>query len=225
VASPASIKAQINEIVAYLVTIGLASDQNFVFLRPLDADLVEVSFHQAQHLTIAMKNLSYVTIYDYMARERAFVVKMPDGALLQLRYLFERHVLAQHILGFFPSPHLEEFQNNPDIYMEEHIYADVIARNIVPFPIRFDYSANTELHRPVIHPKSHMTLGQYENCRIPVSAPITPYWFIAFVLRNFYHTAFYEFADKLPVFAETFADSIHPEERKVIHVQVPPSGG
>lgn len=68
---------------------------------------------------------------------------------------------------------------------------------------------------------SHLTLGQYENCRVPVTAPLTPYWFVAFVLRNFYHTAFTCYAQDLPLFDNDFEETIDPTERSVIHVQVP----
>lgn len=146
---------------------------------------------------------------------------MPDGALVQLNYVYEDSCLRRHRLAFFPSPDLEEFQNNPEIYLEDEVYADVIARNIVPFPIRFDFDSNDDCHKPVHHAKSHLTLGQYQNCRIPVSGPLSPFWFVTFVLRNFYHTAFLRYAERAPQFNEAFDESIIVEERRVVYVQVP----
>ena len=143
------------------------------------------------------------------------------GALLLLRYRFEKKEILQHSLGFYPSPFLEEFQNNPEIYLEDAVYAEVIARNIVPFPIRFDFDCRSKVVVPCKHPKSHLTLGQYENCRIPVTSPLTPICFFAFVLRNFYNTAFVEFCQALPIFTECFEDSIHEEERQLVHMQIP----
>ena len=99
--------------------------------------------------------------------------------------------------------------------MEDEIYADVIARNIVPFPVRFDYDGRDGIHEELAHPKSHLTLGQYENCRIPVTSPMTPFWFVDFILRNFYHTAFGRYADKLPPCGDSFGESILPAERGV----------
>jgi hypothetical protein len=146
---------------------------------------------------------------------------MPDGALLQLRYMFRHGSLERHVLGFFPAPHLEEFQNNPEIYLEDAVYADVVARNIVPCPLRFDYDPREGVHKPVEHPKSHLTVGQYANCRIPVSSPLTPFWFAVFILRNFYHTAFTQDAEGLPNFSEVFDESIDAAERKIMFLQVP----
>ena len=219
--APAEIKRQIDGIVRYLVEIGLANDQNFAILRTLGGNRSAVTFPQAEHVSIAMKDRAYSDIYEVMAHERAFVAKMPDGALIQMMYMFDGPVLERHRLAFFPAPHLEEFQNNPDIYLEDDIYADVIARNIVPFPLRFDFDSRVGIHREIEHPKAHLTLGQYENCRIPVTAPLTPCRFMDFILRNFYHTAFLRYADSLPMYDALFDESILVSERNILHIQIP----
>ena len=219
--TPAEIQKQIDGIVRHLVEIGLANDQNFAIRRNLEGKRVAVTFPQAEHVAIAMKDLAYGEIYAVMAQERAFCAKMPDGALIQMMYLFNGPQLELHRLAFFPAPHLEEFQNNPDIYLEDDIYADIIARNIVPFPLRFDYDSRPNVCREIEHPKSHLTLGQYENCRIPVTAPLTPCRFMDFILRNFYHTAFHSYADKMPKYDAVFAESIFNSERNLVHIHIP----
>ena len=176
-----------------------------------------MTFGEFGYVSIALKNLAYREIYYQLVQDHAYNVKMLDGALIQMMYRFSNGTLQSHRLAFFPSPDLEEFQNNPDIYIEQAIYADVIARNIVPFPLRFDYNAQ-EGH---IHPRSHLTLGQYEHCRIPVTGPLTPFRFIDFILRNFYHTAFNQYADSLPRIRDSFDKSIRPEEERIIHLTVP----
>jgi hypothetical protein len=221
VPTPGKIKKQVDMVVRYLVEVGLANDQNFAFRRELTGGRVEVTFPQAEHVSIAIRDRSYPEIYEHLAGERAYNAKMPDGALVQMIYVFDSLALERHRLAFFPAPHLEEFQNNPEIYVEDEIYADVIAKNVVPFPLRFDYDARDGIYKKVNHPKSHLTLGQYENCRIPVTAPLTPYWFIDFILRNFYHTAFHRYADQLPSFDDVFDESIVSAEKKVVHVQIP----
>lgn len=223
--SPGKVKKQVDEIVGYLVEVGLARDQSFALRRQLTGTSVEVSFPKAEVVSFALKDRSYGEIYRELERMRAYNVKMPDGALVQMMYIFVEEELQRHRLAFFPAPHLEEFQNNPDVYMEDEIYGDVIARSIVPFPIRFDYDGRVGVHQELIHPKSHLTLGQYESCRIPVTAPITPFWFIDFILRNFYHTAFELYAEKLPRFGDIFDETILAAERRVVHVAVPSKKG
>lgn len=219
--TPETIKTQIDKVIRYLVEVGIANDQNFAFKRMIVGGCVEVTFPQAEHVSIALKDRAYREIYSHLIQERAYNVQMPDGALLQMMYIFNGTTLQRHRLAFFPAPHLEEFQNNPEIYLEDEIYADVVARNIVPFPLRFDYDTRDGIHKEIDHPKSHLTLGQYENCRIPVSAPLTPFWFVNFILRNFYRTASHTFTEKLPIHKELFNESILPAERRIIHIQVP----
>ena len=211
---------QINALIVYLVDRGLADAQYFAFQRSVGRELVQVSFPGAEHVSVALRNRAYDEIYQHLREVRAFNVKMLDGALVQMMYLFADGVVQRHRLAFFPAPHLEEFQNNQEIYLDDEIDADVVARNVVPFPVRFDYDARVD-RRDAAHPLSHLTLGQYRNCRIPVSAPVTPSRFVDFILRNFYHTAFMRYADRLPTGAWSFAETIRPDERGVAHVVVP----
>ena len=219
--TPNEIKDQIDKLVRYLVEISLSDHQYFAFQRSRSDNIVEVTFNKANHVSIALKDFPYNEIYKRLVESDAYNVKMLDGALIQMMYAFADETLQSHRLAFFPAPHLEEYQNNPDVYRDDEIYADVIAKNIVPFPVRFDYHARDSLHQELIHPKSHLTLGQYENCRIPVTAPMTPLWFIDFILRNFYNTADERYTDGLFAQSGSFAESIRPAERGVVHMVVP----
>jgi hypothetical protein len=219
--SPRNICDQINLLISHLIKIGLSEDQNYAFFRTLDNSHQEVTFKNAEHASIAIKNLCYADIYKTLADSRAFIVKLPDGAICHLRYLFHNNSLIKHTLAFFPSPFLEEYQNNPETYNEEALFADVVSRNIVPFPIRFDFDSNEDVVKDVFHPASHQTLGQYKNCRIPVSSPLTPNLFFEYILRHFYCTAFQEYCEALPKFSERFPSTISPSERLLIHIQIP----
>jgi hypothetical protein len=217
--NPQIVCKQITQLLGYLVEVGLSSDQNYPFVKKSPNNIVEVTFPKSEYLSIALKNVSYTEIYQNLASERAYIMKLPDGALVTMRYLYRDNLLERHYLSLYPSPDLQEFQNDPDIYLEDVFYADVVARNIVTFPIRFDFDCREDVFIPVDHPKSHLTLGQYENCRIPISAPLTPYCFLSFILRNFYNTAFKKYSNSLPFFDDAFENSIHSEELKIIHLQ------
>jgi hypothetical protein len=222
--TPSMIKNQIDRLVLHLVEVGFANDQQCCFQKSTAGNLVEVTFPGAEHVSVAMKDMPYGEIYDHLAKERAYVIKMMDGAIIQMMYAFVGRNLERHRLAFLPSPYLEEFQNCPEIYLEDEIYADIIAKGIVPFPIRFDYDAREGVHRELEHPKSHLSLGQYANCRIPVSSPLTPFHFVEFILRNFYHVAHMRLADQLPRFTQTFNDTIAHSETGVIHIRIPKGG-
>ena len=220
------VKDQINSLLGYLIEAGLTNDEYAAFQRSKPGALVQVTFENDAHVSIALRNLPYGEIYRRLAEARAYNARMRDGALIQMMYEFSGSVLQRHRLAFFPAPHLADFQDNPDVYPEDASYNNLIAKsdvakNTVPFPVRFDYDVQEGLHQELVHPKSHLTLGQYEDCRVPVTTPVTPFWFINFILRNFYHSTFKRHAHKLPAPGGSFAESIHPAERGVVHVVVP----
>jgi hypothetical protein len=211
---------QIEKLTETLVRLSLCDHQNFPAMRNLQHGCCEIGISSHPDLGYALKNISYQEIYAELVRTQTYNLKMLDGALVQMVYRFRNDIIESHRLAFFPSPNLEEFQNNPDIYLEDEIYADIIAKNIVPFPSRFDFDCNnfTEFE----HPKSHVTLGQYKNCRIPASSPLMPYHFIIFILRNFYNTAFLKYSNKInPVVPSLFTETITTSERELIYIQIP----
>lgn len=205
---------QIQDVTSKLISISLSVEQNF----PSKKNGV-IYISNKTDASIALKNLPYEEIYLNLDREKNYNIKMIDGALLQLMYQFDGSALLRHRLAFFPSPNLEEFQNNLEIYETDEIYADIIAKNIVTAPIRFDYDPGS--HVLISHPRSHLTVGQYKNCRIPVSQPLSPYLFIEFILRNFYNTAYKKHIADLK-FTEnvTFSTTIEQEEKNILHLSL-----
>lgn len=219
--SPARIHRQINELISCLVKTGLADDQKFVFRRAEKAQTVQITFEGAEHVSVALRDISYDRIYFSLAKKRAYNVKMPDGALIQMMYEFAGTELQRHRLAFLPAPTLEKFQNDPEVYLADEVYGDVISRNIIPFPLRFDYDGRKDSYRELIHPKSHLSLGQYHNCRIPVTSPVAPGRFVDFVIRNFYDTETRRYTDELPNHDCSFDSSISRAERNIIYVAIP----
>lgn len=219
--TPQQTRVQINALIKHLVSESLSNIQYYAIQRTEIGDVVEITFPTINYVTIALKSRSYSEIYEHLLQSDAYNVRMLDGALIQMSYTFVGGTLQRHRLAFFPAPYLEEFQTTPEVYTEDVIDADIVARNIVPFPLRFDYDVRAGRHMELVHPKSHLTLGQYEDCRIPVSSPVTPYWFIDFILRNFYNTADKQYTAELPSQHGTFDESILPAERSVVHIVVP----
>lgn len=65
-------------------------------------------------------------------------------------------------------------------------YFVILNKSVLPVIIRADYNRDpeeSELH----HPYSHITLGGYKNCRIPVDRPISPMKFVKFIMEHFYY--------------------------------------
>ena len=220
-ATPNRIVQDINDRVELLMNLGLAADQQWTIQKSISRQIKIVTFPNAENLSVTLKENDYRILYDLQVRQRMFNVRMRDGALLQISYEFSKRSLQWHRLAFLPSPIHKRFQDVPDTYLKDSKYGDIFDGNIIPFPVRFDYDIRKNRQQTPEHPASHLTLGQYKECRIPVSAPIAPHQFIDFVIRYFYHTSTRRYADNLPPIKFFFEDSIAPEERQIVHVVIP----
>jgi hypothetical protein len=210
---------EIRTLTADLIEAGLCNDQNYPVLNKTAKARYEISFSGDDDLAITLKNIPYIDVYSELLINKSFNLFMLDGALVQLQYTILSGRVEKHRLAFFPSPDLSEYQNSPEIYETDEIYADVVMRNIVSSPIRFDFDRLAFVED--IHPMSHMTIGQYKNCRIPVGGPLSPYLFIHFILRAFYNTALRKCSDRLTRFKYTFEPTITPREQEHLHLLPP----
>lgn len=210
---------QIRALTIKMVELGLCDDQQFPTFDDLGA-IKKISIPGTPNFSIAMRNISYREIYDELSKSRSYNFRMIDGALIQIQYTFEKDSIDSHRLSFFPAPDLEAFQNEPEIYIEDEIYADFLQKNTVTFPIRFDFNICDKLHVDINHPKSHLTLGQYKNCRIPVNCPVAPATFIKFILQHFYNSAYCLYAEKIEPSDVGYDICISDNERRTPHISM-----
>ncbi|MGC8732607.1 MAG: DUF2290 domain-containing protein [Halothiobacillaceae bacterium] len=218
--TPKSIKEDIDGLISELIGKGVCDDSNFSAIRS-SGSKVDVTFSGSEHVSIALGDIEYTEIYRELADKRSYNMRLVDGALLQMMYRVEGDELLQHRLAFYPSPSLLPFQDDPDAYMRDELFIEIVQRRIVPFPLRFDFDAREDVYIDVAHPKSHLTLGDVKGCRIPVSAPLTPRWFVEFVLRNFYQTETHDFVGGLPQHKIKFPTSITANETGLMHMVIP----
>ncbi|RWL82230.1 MAG: DUF2290 domain-containing protein [Mesorhizobium sp.] len=217
--SPDLVRQQIESLTADLIEVGLSSRQNFPIRRNHPGGKAEITTDKFQDMSILLKDISYGDLYMELVENEIYNIIMIDGAIIQLQYLYVGDVLEKHRLAFLPSPNLDEFQNNAEIYEADEIYADVISRNIYPSPIRFDFDRSAAID--ITHPMSHLTIGQYTNCRIPVTAPLSPFLFIQFILRSFYNTGYRKCEKQIKTFTQRFQATITQNEVGLMHVGVP----
>lgn len=213
---PQQVLQDINKITTELIKYGLSDAQNFPSITENSGQTL-VQHSGFQDISIALKNVCYSEIYNQLEADGQYNIKLLDGGLLQFLYCFENEELVKHRLCYFPSPSFESFQNEPEVYLDDsNIYADVILKSVLPVPVRFDFAP--EDSEPLSHPSSHLTLGQYKNCRIPVKSPLCPSTFVNFIIRSFYFNATYD----MPAMFESkiFESTIHPDEEKVLHFSI-----
>ena len=216
-----TILGELEDATEYLISHGLADDYVMAFLHKTGNGCYNIRYSSLDGPFSVTSNVEYSELYRTQYQARQYNFRMLDGALIQMWYSFDPMGLLRHRLAFLPAPDLLEFQNNSDVYSEELLYADVVDRRVVTVPLRFDFDRREETSKVLAHPISHLTLGNYSRCRIPVSAGVTPNAFVDFILRNFYGTASESLVDSLPTAAVRFDDCIADAERQVIHIGLP----
>ena len=221
IASHRQVVNEINGAIKTLAEAGFADDQNFAFEDKIGVRRFLVRYSNEIAFPSGLYEEPYLRMYDELRSSRSYNILMLDGAMLQMTYEFRDRRLIRHRLAFLPSPHLLEYQNNPDLYAQELKYADVVEKEIVAVPLRFDYDNREQVAAQLDHPVSHLTLGQYTSCRIPVTSGVTPHAFVDFVLRSFYSTERSAVDLHLPRPLLRFDVCIAPAERHVIHIAVP----
>jgi len=219
------IYTQVERITTDIIKTGLCDDQNFPSIRTYSEGIEEVGVNTYDN-NIFLKSIPYKDMYSELCIKRTFNIKMIDGALIQMQYRFRKDKIESHRLAFFPAPDLEIFQNEPDLYLEDEIYSDILDKRVVSVPLRFDFddgkdSYGKKISRPIIHPVSHLTIGQYKNCRIPVSSALTPYQFLKFVIMNFYNTAYTSYSSHFAEYKDCFDTTLCLEEKELVNICTP----
>lgn len=210
---------EIGSLTGDLMRKGVCDSQNFpvIYKGNNEERLVYSGF---KDVSVAMKDISYEDIYKYLDENGQYNFKLADGGIFHLLYTFDRRgVLKKHRLCYFPSSTFEPFQSMPELYMDEGcLYKDVTSKSILPIPVRVDYDPCEKVYQEVLHPKSHITFGQYKNCRIPVVSPLCPITFVNFILSSFYNTSYLELDLKRKV--TRFDDTIADREREILHFSI-----
>ena len=209
---------EINAITGKLIENGICDSQKFARLKQVSATQAEVSFDASANFSKILRNIPYTEMYEEIKREQDYNIALADGALIQLQYVFEGEEVIKHRLAFLPSPDLTAYQNDPEIYESDVIFAEVVAKNVVTTPIRFDFDRDSFVADE--HPMAHCTIGQYKNCRIPVSSAVSPYRFFEFILGSFYNTAYRDFGAILGTSGILHPSTITRNEQQKIHINL-----
>lgn len=210
------IATEIKGLLVWMIKIGLSNNQNFPKVYDSGRCTCIGFDNEERESAFIHSSMSYADAYKEIIKHRAYTCILLDGAILQISYAISDRKLIKHRLGFFSSPNLERYEDDPSSYDEDNLYTEAASKNTVPFPFRFDYDSEERAN----HPFTHLTLGQYKGCRIPVSAPLTPAIFIRFIVSHFYNTIWEKAKNSFPKSRLAFKETIRQEERKALHVQV-----
>ena len=175
---PNQIRQQIQTLADELLASGLCLEANPPVLRRGRRGIERIGFAQDARSGKAMrKYMDYEQTYQTLAASRIFNMALRDGALIQMQYEFQNRRITKHRLAFNPAPYApEEYPEEDSTFRGRFDFTAISDRTVVPVPFRFDFDEPNAID--LEHPKSHLTLGQSEFCRIPVSAPLTPMQFM-----------------------------------------------
>lgn len=217
--NPSVVQKQIAGVIQKLIGTNVSVDQSFPTMRIGPGGAIQIGPRASS--SIALRDVSYDLAYQELVSTKSYDARLVDGGLLLFQYRFDSaEVLTGHRLAYFPSPTLPSVDEAPELYEREELYGDILARKLVRFPIRCDFAP--QLRREIVHPAAHMTLGQYENCRIPLAGPIAPDSFALFIIRNFYFRAYTRYKNKFdrsPVGVPGIRlQTLSETERRVTHI-------
>lgn len=215
--TPDSVRRQIADLINRLLRASISVKQFSPAFRTVEGGAIQIG--GGRGTAIALRDVPYEDVYRELDSHNAYHVKLVDGGLLLFQYSFRPDgSLARHRLAYFPSPILPTIEESPELYEQDELYGDITAQRLVRFPVRFDYAPEQKLD--VLHPASHLTLGQYESCRIPVAGPIGPSSFGLFIIRNFYFRAYMRHKNNFDRRPSPIGriETISETERRVTHI-------
>lgn len=210
--------SEIVDITSRIIGSGLSIDEKWPSKKGN-----RITWTEQSDISNLLKNMTYAEKYQIIDEARNYNFKMMDGAVLQFMYEFtpDGKELTSHRLGFFPSPNLKSYDLESEIYDQEKPFEsefyDMVEGNVVGFPVRFDYNSSPLHFKEIDHPYSHVSLGEYKFCRIPMNAPLTPSMFICFILRSFYFRAISNKDEIIPQTKFRHPNTIVEAETRIIH--------
>ena len=205
----------------FMVSSELVNDQNPPVLRQEGTQRFSVGYANSANVARMLKDISYPDMYDQIRAQRTYNFRMLDGALIQMNYTFADKSLLSHRLAFLPAPNMLQYDDNSEIYDRDDRFGHIVGKNQIAVPVRFDYDARHSVAENLTHPISHLTLGQYQFCRIPVTAGVAPRVFIEFILTSFYKVRHTSLNRDLPKSSLRFPVSIKESELRVLHIGIP----
>lgn len=216
--TPKKIRDEADAVILPFIEKGLIRDQHVHSIQPRPNKVVDVGFPAGQNYSKIFGKKPYDKLYDELRVNRLFSAEFIDGGLIQMSYRFQDKALLAHRLAYYPNPNLDAFSNDPESFYQDELFRDIIERRLTAFPLRFDFDDRNA--KDIVHPHSHLTLGNLQHCRIPVSSALSPRAFMEFVVRYFYDTPEHNFTALLPRHKHRFETTITAAEKELIHMVI-----
>lgn len=159
------------------------------------------------------RHLPIETIMDILLENKEYNLLLYDRSIIKYQFTIKNGKICKERLIFIKKHNYlwtKDEINKKDI---DDFGTDWFQEEIsIPIVIRIDY--DDENYEDIVHPITHMTLSNYEECRIPMMGAVTLYNFINFILNFFYNDSL----NCSSVFEETDI-TISQNEKKRLHFE------
>lgn len=217
--------AELNDATRFLLEKGLLSAYNPAGKQNPSHGVRQLVASYWRGAPTMLGSIPHAELHQELTSSNCYDFRFLDGALMTFKYEFDasgRGLLRRSAVSFLPSPDLTIFQEDPELYLGDELFGDVVDQRTVTVPLRFDYDAREDVVQDLDHPVSHLTIGAYKHCRIPLTCGASPYYVIEFILRAFYQTPKLAWTADLPGPRTDPPDAtITDVERSFIHMALP----
>ena len=129
-----------------------------------------------------------------------------DGGSIRFAY-FERPYNSMTYQEFLKFSNISYEEYGDEFYEDYNQYLIESPQKEHITNFRYDYSEN-EYHE-VIHPVSHLHIGQNNNVRIPLSKVLLPSSFVMFIIKQVYWEKFKEYSQNNISFIDDYISEIN----------------
>ena len=207
------------DLIIFVTENGLSVDQNMPFEVHRTGDVVDVT-HSGNPMSFMLRNRPYKELHAEALSSKSYLFRLFDDSLFQMSFQVGAGELLRSRAAYLPPPSFDTFHESVELFEEDLMFADIIDRRIVAVPLRVDYDVRENVVISRQHPKSHFTLGQFDGCRLPLSAPITPTLFVELILRMFYSKALATCSKPVPSSSYRFKRCLDTREERETHVHI-----
>jgi len=173
-------------------------DKKNIILKPATKRFSESSWdseemHQKEKLSVyASKHVKKRKVED-------FTFLMIDSAIIQCYYNFDKENLVMQKMAFYQSPFVKSFDSDPKSYLDSDPLENPSEEENLGAVTCFRFDYNLDDFEECLHPKTHLHLGSFKNCRIPVISPLKIATFFSFIIKNFYSVTYKSFQEHLKI--------------------------
>ena len=159
------------------------------------------------------KHLPIEKVMDTLLERKEYNILLYDRSIIQYEFIIEDGKIIKERLIFLKKHNYlwskEEIIDKDMYNFEIDWFEEELG---IPVVIRVDYDINN--HIDIVHPITHMTISNYDECRIPMMGSLSLYNFINFIL-NFFYNDFLNFKSNF----EENDITITENEKKRVHFE------